>query len=251
MKLKLCSLPILGLLVSGCVSQVQLEAQADTEFEKMRSQMPVSTSLAEKAYVRCVAQAIIKQLEEPYASYDWDIEVFDDPMINAFAMPGGNIGVFTGLFKVATTQDELAAVIGHEVAHVTRDHTRDRANREALTRGATIFGSEVLDASTGLETTDVMLMGADLGLLLPFGRGQEAEADLVGLDYMAAAGFDPRASISLWTNMEKANPQGPPQWLSTHPSGDARIGDLAGKLTKALPAYNAAREAGRKPNCRP
>jgi predicted Zn-dependent protease len=235
--------------LGGCVSQSQIELESADQFQQMRTQMPVSTSATDKAYVRCVSSAIIKQLEEPYASYEWDIEVFEDDNINAFAMPGGKIGVFTGIFKVATNQDELAAVIGHEIAHVTQEHSLERANREMVTKGATVFGSEVLDASTGLETTDVMVMGAELGLLRPYGRGQESEADLAGLEYMAAAGFDPRTSIALWTNMAKANSSEPPEWLSTHPSGDSRIGDLAGELSETLPIYNAARAAGRIPAC--
>lgn len=247
---KFSGLLALGMVIGGCVSQAQIEQESADQFQQMRSQMPVSNSLADKAYVRCVATAIIKQLEEPYASYDWDIEVFDDEAINAFAMPGGKIGVFTGIFKVATTQDELAAVIGHEVAHVTRDHSLERANRTAVTRGAAVFGSEIVDATYGVETTDVMVMGAELGLLRPYGRGQESEADLVGLEYMAAAGFDPRASISLWTNMGKESPVGPPEWLSTHPSGESRISDLAGELADALPLYNEAQAEGRKPRCR-
>ena len=113
-----------------------------------------------------------------------------------------------------------------------------------------ILGSEVLDASTGMETTDLIVMGAELGLLRPYGRGQESEADLVGLKYMADAGFDPRASIALWTNMGKESPAGPPEWLSTHPSGESRIADLAGDLAETLPLYNAAVAAGREPNCR-
>jgi predicted Zn-dependent protease len=237
-------------LLGGCVSQAQIELESADQFAQMRGQMPVSTSVTDKAYVRCVATEIVKQLEEPYASYDWDIEVFEDEAINAFAMPGGKIGVFTGIFKVATNQDELGAVLGHEVAHVTRDHSLERANRTMITQNTAIIGSEVLDASTGVETTDLMVMGADLVFLKPYGRGQESEADLVGLKYMADAGFDPRASIALWTNMGKESPAGPPQWLSTHPSGDTRISELAGEMTETLPLYNAAREAGRKPNCR-
>jgi predicted Zn-dependent protease len=239
-----------AVLLAGCVSQTQIEQESADQFAQMQAQMPVTTSLADKAYVRCVSNAIVRQLEEPYASYSWEIEVFEDDAINAFAMPGGKIGVFTGIFKVATTQDELAAVIGHEVAHVTRDHSLERANRTIITQNAAVIGSEVLDASTGMETTDVILMGAELGLLRPYGRSQESQADLVGLEYMAAAGFDPRASIKLWTNMGRENPGGPPEWLSTHPSGDSRIADLAGELTVALPIYNEARAAGRKPNCR-
>jgi predicted Zn-dependent protease len=239
-----------ALLLGGCVSQAQIELESADQFAQMRAQMPISTSVTDKAYVRCVATEIVKQLEEPYASYDWDIEVFEDDAINAFAMPGGKIGVFTGIFKVATNQDELGAVLGHEVAHVTRDHSLERANRTMITQNTAIIGSEVLDASTGVETTDLVVMGADLVFLKPYGRGQESEADLVGLKYMADAGFDPRASIALWTNMGKESPAGPPQWLSTHPSGDTRISELAGEMIETLPLYNAAREAGRKPNCR-
>jgi len=237
-------------LLGGCVSQAQIEQESADQFAQMRGQMPISTSVTDKAYVRCVATEIVKQLEEPYASYDWDIEVFEDDAINAFAMPGGKIGVFTGIFKVATNQDELGAVLGHEVAHVTRDHSLERANRTMITQNTAIIGSEVLDASTGVETTDLVVMGADLVFLKPYGRGQESEADLVGLKYMADAGFDPRASIALWTNMGKESPAGPPEWLSTHPSGDTRISELAGEMIETLPLYNAAREAGRKPNCR-
>jgi predicted Zn-dependent protease len=241
---------VFAFLLVGCVSQAQIELESADQFAQMRGQMPISTSVTDKAYVRCVASEIVKQLEEPYASYDWDIEVFEDDAINAFAMPGGKIGVFTGIFKVATNQDELGAVLGHEVAHVTRDHSLERANRTMITQNSAVIGSEVLDASTGVETTDLVVMGADLVFLKPYGRGQESEADLVGLKYMADAGFDPRASIALWTNMAKETPAAPPEWLSTHPSGDTRISELAGEMIETLPLYNAARAAGRKPNCR-
>jgi predicted Zn-dependent protease len=237
------------LLVTGCVSSTQIEMEASDQFQQMRAQMPVTNSLSDKAYVRCVSRAIIGELEEPYASYDWDIEVFDDENINAFAMPGGKIGVFNGIFNVAENQDQLAAVIGHEVAHVTLDHSLKRANTTMITRGAAVFGSEVVDASTGFETTDVTVMAADLGLLRPYGRGNESEADLVGLEYMASAGFNPLASVTLWTNMEKSTPVGPPEWLSTHPSGENRIADLAAEMSEALPLYNAANAAGKRPDC--
>ena len=250
MKLNKYMLVTFGLLLSGCVSQTQLELESADQFAQMRAQMPLSTSVTDKAYVRCVANLIVQQLEEPYASYDWDVELFEDDAINAFAMPGGKIGVFTGIFKVATNQDQLGAVLGHEVAHVTRDHSLTRANRTIITQNTAIIGSEVLDASTGIETTDIVVMGADLLILKPYGRGQESEADVVGLRYMANAGFDPRASIALWTNMGKENPNGPPEWMSTHPSGESRIADLAADLAETLPLYNAAIAAGRKPNCR-
>jgi predicted Zn-dependent protease len=237
-------------VLGGCVSSAQIEMESDDQFQQMRNTMSVSNSLTDKAYVRCVSKMIIQQLDEPYASYDWEIELFDDESINAFAMPGGKIGVFTGIFKVAKNQDQLAAVLGHEVAHVTEDHSLERANRDSITRGVAVYGSEIFDATTGLETTDIIVMGAQVGLLLPYGRAQESEADIVGLEYMAAAGFDPRASITLWTNMGKATPLGPPPFLSTHPSGDARIRDLAAELSVVLPLYNEALEQNRRPTCR-
>ena len=101
------------LLAAGCVSQAEIEAVSDEQFEQMQNQMPLTSSAAEKAYVYCVSRAIISQLGDPYNSMDWEIEVFDNEMVNAFAMAGGKIGVFNGIFAVATTQDELAAVIGH------------------------------------------------------------------------------------------------------------------------------------------
>jgi predicted Zn-dependent protease len=236
--------------LGACVSSAQIEMESADQFQQMRAQMPVSNSLSDKAYVRCISNAIIAQLEEPYASYDWEIEVFEDENINAFAMPGGKIGVFTGIFRVAESQDQLAAVIGHEVAHVTQDHSLKRANRTMITQNVAVFGSEVVDATYGVETTDLTVMAADLGLLRPYGRGNESEADLVGLEYMAAAGFDPLASVTLWTNMAKGSPAGPPEWLSTHPSGDTRISELAAEMSEVLPLYNAARAAGEQPDCR-
>jgi predicted Zn-dependent protease len=236
--------------LGACVSSTQIEMEADDQFQQMRSSMPLSNSLTDKAYVRCISRMIIQQLDEPYASYDWEIELFDDEAINAFAMPGGKIGVFTGIFKVAKDQDQLASVIGHEVAHVTEDHSLERANRDSFTRGVAVFGSEIVDATYGVETTDLAVFGAQLGITLPYGRAAESEADVVGLAYMAGAGFDPLASITLWTNMAKESPLGPPPFLSTHPSGDSRIRELAEEMSAVLPLYNEALAEGRRPNCR-
>jgi len=238
------------LVLGACVSSTQIQMEADDQFQQMRSSMPLSNSLTDKAYVRCISRMIIQELDEPYASYEWEIELFDDEAINAFAMPGGKIGIFTGIFRVAKDQDQLAAVIGHEVAHVTEDHSLERANNEAFRRGAVIFGSEVVDATYGVETTEIADYGSQVLVMLPYGRGQESEADVVGLVYMAGAGFDPRASITLWTNMAKESPLGPPPFLSTHPSGDSRIRELAAEMSDVLPLYNEALDEGRRPNCR-
>jgi len=172
------------------------------------------------------------------------IEVFDMPDANAFAMPGGKIGIFSGLLDVATDQHQLAAVIGHEIAHVTREHQVAQVNRGMVTQGA----AAVLGASVGMQQEAQVL--AQLGLTLPFSRKHETEADEVGLAYMAEAGFDPRASITLWKNMEdKSQGARPPQFLSTHPAPENRMGDLIAGMSAALDRYNAALARGVRPVC--
>ena len=237
--LSACSLPI--------VSESELESESGQQFQEMRAKIPASTDVQITAYVNCVAADIVQQLEKPYSDEDWDVVVFESEDINAFAMPGGHIGVYTGLLAVAENQDQLAAVIGHEVAHVTQQHSLKRVNREMTTRAGVIAGTAVLGAGPGVG--DIVSMGAQLGLSLPFSRANETEADTVGLDYMAAAGFNPGASIQLWKNMAQKNKLGPPEFLSTHPSGDSRIQDLVKQLPEALKLYNTAQAAGRKPNC--
>jgi len=244
-------LPGLVLLLGGCavpiVSESELESESGRQFQEMRAQTPASTDVRTRAYINCVSAAIVQQLEKPYVDEDWEVEVFEAKDINAFAMPGGRIGVYTGLLQVAENQDQLAAVIGHEVAHVTQQHSLERVNREMTTRAGVIAGTAVLGGGSGVG--DVLSMGAQLGLSLPFSRANETEADTVGLNYMAAAGFNPSASIQLWKNMGKKNKLGPPQFLSTHPSGENRIQELIQQLPEALKIYNAAQAAGTKPAC--
>lgn len=234
-----CSLPL--------ASESEIDSQGDAEFQKIRNQTPVSADVAQRNYVTCVAEAIVKELPAPYSDKDWEIEVFESEEINAFALPGGHIGVFSGIFKVAENQDELATVIGHEVAHVTRQHALKRYNREATTQMGVI--GVAVATGTGQAGMDLAGMVAQLGLSLPFSRGEESEADTVGLRYMAAAGFDPRQSVALWKNMEKKNKLGPPQMLSTHPSSGNRIDELIKQFPESLAAYNKAQAAGKKPAC--
>jgi len=239
---------LLTVTLTSCVTSAQLEIEANQAFDQMRAQMPLSNSVGDRSYVKCVTQAIINQLEEPYASYDWDIELFDIEDVNAFAMAGGKMGVFSGLLEVTENQDQLASVIGHEIAHVTRKHTLKKTNQAVFTERVVAIGASATGAGTAATNTAAMI--AQLGLMLPYSRGHESEADVVGLKYMAKAGFDPRASVKLWTNMSKASPGGPPEWISTHPSDETRISKLARQLSSALPRYNQARAEGRIPNCR-
>ncbi len=243
----------LALTAAGCalplVSESEIDAQGDTEFQKIRNKTPVSTDARQRNYVTCVTNAVIRELPAPYVDKDWEIEVFDSEEINAFALPGGHIGIFSGIFKVAENQDQLATVIGHEIAHVTEQHALKRYNREATTQIGVV--GVAVATGTGQAGMDLAGMVASLGLSLPFSRGEESEADTVGLRYMAAAGFDPRQSVPLWQNMQRKNKLGPPEMLSTHPSSEHRIDELIAQFPQSLELYNKAQAAGKKPRCQP
>lgn len=234
-------------------SDEEMEAQAARAFAQMKADIPLVTDRPTIDYIACVANAVVDALEMPYSELNWEMAIFDEDAVNAFAMPGGKIGVFKGLLKAAQNQDQLAAVIGHEIAHVTARHSAERASR-AVTTGVGIQVAAVLlgggHGGATYTAYEALNAGAALGIMLPFNRGQESEADVVGLEYMARAGFDPREAVPLWQNMSSANEgQSPPEFLSTHPSSDTRIDQLVGQFGKTLALYNEAQAAGRRPNC--
>ncbi len=239
----------LGILAAGTAdaqlftTTKELERQARVQWLMMKRHTPLAPDQRTQQYVQCITDRIIDVLDPEYGDLAWEVVVFDDDAANAFALPGGKVGVFTGILRVADTPDALAAVIGHEIAHLTENHVTERARRAARTDALVLLGG----AATGMG--DLIRTGATIGLTLPFDRKQETESDLVGLDYMAKAGFDPRASIYLWKNMSAMNRGAPPEFLSTHPSSDRRLDDLVRSLAPALATYNAALEAGRRPNC--
>jgi len=168
-----------------------------TAYQELKQQTPVSDDPGVKRYVQCVAQNLTGVIERDTA---WEVTVFDDKAANAFALPGGKIGVYTGLLDITENQHQLAAVIGHEIAHVQANHSNARiSNAYATQAGLTLV--QLLTGATGAEKQQLMGLlglGAQVGVLLPYGRSQESEADTLGLNYMARAGFDPRESIALW-----------------------------------------------------
>jgi predicted Zn-dependent protease len=233
-------------------SDAELEAQSARAFNQMRAGMPLSTDRKKIDFVACVAEAVVGVLEPPLSDIEWELAVFDSESVNAFAMPGGKIGVFTGILEVTENQHQLASVIGHEIAHVTARHSNERASRSSLTgvginvaaiilggghRGATYTAQQALGA------------GAAVGISLPHTRGQESEADIIGLEYMAKAGFDPRESVPLWQRMAESSEKAPAEFLSTHPASETRIEALVSEWPKTLPMYNQAIEEGRVPTC--
>jgi predicted Zn-dependent protease len=226
------------------VSEKEVRRAARVEWLSMKKHLSPEPDARVQSYVQCVANRLIAQLEEEHKKLDWEVVVFDDDAINASANPDGKIAVLNGLLKVADTPDSLAAVIGHEIAHATLDHVMDRAKKGARTDMLVLLGS----AALGMRQ-DMLRDGATIGLVLPYAREQESQADLIGLTYMARAGFDPRAAMYLWKNMSAANKNQPPEFLSSHPSDDARLDAIVKAITPALIEYNKARDAGVRPNC--
>jgi predicted Zn-dependent protease len=230
------------------VSEREITRQSRTEWLMMKKHNPQFGNDRTQRYVQCIANELINVLGPEWQELAWEVIVFDNDELNAFVLPGGKISVFSGLLRVADTPDALAAVLGHEIAHLTEGHVIERARSGQRSTAVSILGS----AATGIPR-DYFEFGASIGLQLPFQRRQESEADIVGLNYMAQAGFDPRAGLALWQNMklESEGRNKPPLWMSTHPREDDRIDDMVPLLVSNLKVFNEAQDAGRIPNCYP
>lgn len=215
----------------------QLGAQA---FSDISAQMRESRNRTLIQVVNRVGRDIV--LASSLADLNWQFKVFEDDTPNAFALPGGYVGVNEGLFRVATTDAQLAAVLGHEVGHVIARHGAESVSRQALLQ----IGLEGISAGAGLSagSSELMAAAATLGVTLPFGRTQESEADFIGLDLMARAGYDPRAAVQVWQNME-AEGSGSIEFLSTHPSPGRRSDEIAARLPDVMPIYEASRRRRR------
>jgi predicted Zn-dependent protease len=232
------------------VSDSQMASLGASAYSDMKKSIPISTDPRATAYVRCIANAITTELSD---NQSWEVTVFDDDQVNAFALPGGKIGVYTGLLKVAETPDQLAAVMGHEVAHVLANHGKARYSANIAGQAGLLAGQILIGASNSSNKRGAMAalgIGLQFGVMMPYGRSHETEADILGLDLLAKAGFDPRASTQLWRNMAKANPGAPPEFMSTHPAPTTRISNLQNRMPKAMSLYQQARNSGRTPNCR-
>ncbi|MDZ7759899.1 MAG: M48 family metallopeptidase [Desulfovermiculus sp.] len=234
-------------------SSQQLARMGKVSYEKMGREMQVEQSAAVNRYVNCVVREVTSALPGSADNQTWEVTVYDqDDTVNAFALPGGYIGISSGLLQVAENPNQLAVVVGHEIAHVIADHPNARLS----TQFATKAGMRVVDAflqgksaGAGNQIMALLGVGSQVGVLLPFSRSQEQEADILGLEYMARAGFDPRQSIDLWQNMAQTEGGKPPEFLSTHPSEHSRIQVLEGHMDRAIRLYRKARQQGRTPQC--
>lgn len=245
---------LLGLL-SGCatsptgrsqlimVNDERLDAQGRQVFMQMKQKAPVLSDPVANTRVICVAKTLLWQLP-PDQRDGWEVRVFNDNTPNAFALPGRKIGVFTGMLKLVQNNDQLAAVLSHEISHVQARHGSERASMDMVSQvGQGI--AEIVAPGAG----QLVGLGSQLGVLLPYSRTQENEADIMGQALMARAGFDPRASIDLWVLMQKQSRGSSPQFLSTHPASSNRIQSLDKQLAKTMPLYEHARSMGNTPRC--
>lgn len=236
------------------VSDSQMKQMGSEAFEKMKSSGKLSNDKIKQARTQCVVDALIAVLPEKQAKQAWEVQVFEDENPNAFALPGGKVGVNTGMFKIIESQDELAAVLGHEIAHVVSQHANERVSQQTLTglvlQGAGTYAGSKTSSNNAKLWMAGLGLGAQLGVSLPFSRRHEKEADTFGQKYMANAGFDPAKAVTLWQNMQVASKKGePPKILSTHPNSQARIQNLKDRIPGLLGDYQAARKAGKKPSC--
>lgn len=232
-------------------SRSEVSQMGITAYEELKKKQKLSTDAGVNRYVRCVATAILDSLPGDEGK-GWEINVFQDDTPNAFALPGRKIGVHSGILKVAQNQDQLAAVIGHEIGHVEANHSGERLSQQFAAEGALAVGGIIAATSDNKEKGLAMAaLGAGItyGVLLPFSRTQESEADAIGLELMAKAGFNPDQSVVLWQNMAATNKNNPPEFLSTHPSDQTRMNALQRQLPQAEAYYAEAKSEGRTPHC--
>jgi predicted Zn-dependent protease len=231
------------------VSSQEIEQAAGKQYAEViaeaRQKGVLNRNQAQVNRVRAIANRIIPQVTvfRPDAQkWNWEVNVLSVPEVNAWAMPGGKMAVYTGLIeKLNVTDDELAAVMGHEIAHALREHARERASEQMVAGGLISVGSALF----GLG--DIGQKGAEyayMGLLgLPNSRRHETEADRIGVELAARAGYDPRAAITLWQKMGQAGGGEPPKFLSTHPSREDRLSDLTNYSARVMPLYEQAKKS--------
>ena len=230
-------------------SNSELSKMGAQSFDQLKEKEKISNNKAVNAYVQCVADSITPHVPKSAHQGDWEVIVFESEQVNAFALPGGKIGIYTGILEVAETPDQLAAIMGHEVAHVIEGHSNERLSSGQLANMGLAAASAVL-ATQEVENKGLWMAGLGLGVqygvLMPYSRTHESEADIVGENLMAKAGFDPKASVELWRNMAKLSKEAPPEFMSTHPSNQTRINQLTANLDVANQYYRQAKKASCK-----
>jgi metalloendopeptidase OMA1, mitochondrial len=233
---------------TGRASHVGMSTQQEAAlgfqtYQKVLDQSEAVTSGPEFDMVRRVTSNLARATGQAGANFEWQESLIRDDQANAFCLPGGKIVVYTGILPVAQNEAALATVLGHEMAHATSRHGAQRVLQQNLTQtfmtGVAVSISD-MDYDKQRAVMGALGAGAQFGVLMPFSRKHESEADHIGLHYMARAGYDPRESIRFWQRMENTGRAQPPEFLSTHPSHGTRIQQLEAEMPKALEEFNAA-----------
>jgi predicted Zn-dependent protease len=237
---------------ANLVPAAEVEQSARQQYGQMLKEAASKNALGPDDHpqvqrLRRIAKDLIPQSYDwnPRArEWKWEVNLIGSNQINAFCMPGGKIAFYTGILnQLKLSDDEVAMVMGHEIAHALREHARERMGKATATNGLATIGSTVASVFFGVspQITDLVAkQGANL-INLKFSRDDETEADLVGMELAARAGYNAEAGVTLWQKMSEANKGAPPQWLSTHPSGNTRIHEIQANLPKVMPLYNQAK----------
>ena len=238
--------------LSSLVPAEQVEGAAAQQYQQMLREYSARRALAPAEHPQLVRLRAIAQRIIPFApawnerarQWRWEVNLLGSKEINAFCMPGGKIAFYYGILQqLQLSDDEVAMIMGHETAHALREHARERMGKSMATRGVLELGSALLGlGQVGRGFADI---GGQL-LSLKFSRDDETEADIVGLDLAARAGYDPEAGVTLWRKMMAMNRGAPPQWMSTHPASDTRIREIQSRLPKVLPLYEKAAKPPRR-----
>jgi len=225
----------------GCETAANLFAPSDADlvplaaeaWEQTKRETPISRDASANARLQAVGRKI--SAIAPVQNAAWEFVVFDSKELNAFVLPGGKVGFYKGLIDFVDNDDQIAAVMGHEAGHVVARHAALRAGQQSATQIGVALGGAALG---GVLTQDqqeaamaVMGAGATVGILLPFSRNNELEADKLGVDYMHTAGYDVKQSVRLWEKMGAASTERPTEWMSTHPNPETRIAELKQFIT--------------------
>ncbi len=231
------------------VSDSEVSALAAQEFSKMKSSMKISTDKKNAERLKTIGVNIVKSARINAPSLPlpeaWEFVLFEDSQVNAFAMPGGKVGFYTGMLKVAQSDEEIAVILGHEVAHVSAKHSAERMSYEMLKQVSALglaFGLNSQSAATQELAMAAFGLGTEVGVMLPFSRSDESEADKMGLIYAARAGYNPEVAPAFWKKMSASGGGKPMEFLSTHPSDETRIKNLTEQMPDAKIIYEASKK---------
>jgi predicted Zn-dependent protease len=233
--------------MSSLISEADLRKGSEQAYSQLigqaRQKGALNADPALTQRVRTIAQRMIPvtgAFRPDAPAWKWEVNVLRSDELNAWCMPGGKIAFYSGIItKLQLTDDEIAAIMGHEIAHALREHARERASEQQAAGLAIAVGAAVL--GVGQAGADLGGMAYKVAVGMPNSRAHETEADRIGVELAARAGYDPRAAISLWQKMAKAGSGGPPQWLSTHPSAETRQQDLGVYAARVMPLYEQAK----------